>query len=134
MRTMWAIENREDVLQTLDGCAEDVVEDNLGAVEAREYRPPDFMDIDADFITDEVWSFISDMINEYEDLCHDDGGPLLNPPYFRTRRTLRPLSWNVLRDAVQEVLSRDSDMSEAAWVRTGKTARISVDGTYEIEG
>lgn len=131
MRTRWAIEDRENILTSLDDCAETVLEDELGATLALEYRPPDFMDIDADSLADDVWSFISDRINEDEDICHDDGCPCLNPPYFRAGK-IRPLSWNVLRDAVQEVLSRDSDMSEAAWVPTGKTVLIAADGTYDV--
>jgi len=124
--TSWevAYEAAQELMDRVSGCL---------SVEVMEYRPPVVGDICTHTLTDETWDAMADLLRDHDDMCTDDGWPMLDAAY-KSWHDQRPLAWHRLRAAIQHVLDDHLDLSEAAWQPTGRVRRVTRDGTsYQWE-
>jgi hypothetical protein len=116
-----------------EAAQEFISENDCLSVDLAEYRPSEASDICTEELTDEVWDCLDDLLRTQTDFGHDDGWPNLESlkgPIVAGR----PKAWGHLRDAIQYVLDDHLDLTEAGWQPTGKTRRVTHDGTsYQWE-
>ena len=108
----------ESILEPLDVAIERAEE--AGITELIEMRPSTFEDVDADDLTDAVWVWIDEHLQEHERLAHDSGSAELDADMYRRAKGDRPTGWHTLWGAIRRVLIDHGDFSNAAWtdVRT----------------
>lgn len=131
---MWAIEGREWVLDSFKCCLEYVaekLEDGAESVKILEYRAADCFDIDLDFLTDQMWDVLSDLLQEDEELSHDDGWPCLQPSHFK-KDMERPVEWFSMRHALAQITRHHVDYCEAAWQPTGKEIVVTPENLEKL--
>lgn len=92
-------------------------------IDIYEYRPAQIGDLSTHVLTDETWDAMSELLQYWDDMCTDDGGPILSSAY-RNFADPRPPAWTKLRDAIGQVLTEHLDLSEAAWQPTLRWRRV----------
>jgi hypothetical protein len=103
------------------------------SLEIMEYRPAEVRDVCTHTLTDEVWDCIDSLFQDWDDLCTEDGWPVLGAAY-RSWHDPRPPAWHRLRETLQDLIAQHLDLSEAAWQPTGRVRRVTHDGTsYQWE-